>query len=297
MPSPCSPNPLPTSHFHAYSLPSETPPLAETCSIAPHSCVVFTAYSKPSSLLQHTFPNSKAPFPTVLPVSRVQSLTLETLSHQQYPTQFQHPLSACNISFLPQETPLSQRLPFFSSSPDALPKALRLGRPLPTSNSFSPLLRSCLVSCFPVSKPSNHLECLPPAQPYPLAPGLQKLPLASITPVHTRAQNHPQLPPSPAFESTPIPRARARPRPSHCSRGGLSVSHRAWSTCTWTHPSPVPSVGAPSLPWRPPSGPQRPRSRGFWVAPAPAAVGGPKGRADFRQKNSPALSRTARWEL
>lgn len=80
MPSPCSPNPLSTSHFHAYSLPCENPPLAETCSIAPHSCVVFTAYSKPSSLLQHTFPNSKAPFPTVLPVSRVQSLILETLS-------------------------------------------------------------------------------------------------------------------------------------------------------------------------------------------------------------------------
>ena len=137
MPSPCSPNPLPTSHFHVYSLPcllpSETPPLAETCSIAPHSCVVFTPYSKPSSLSQHTFPNSKGPLPTVLPVSSVQSLTLKTLSPQQYPTQFQQPLSARNISFLPLETPslLSQRLPFFSSSPDALPESPPLGTPPP----------------------------------------------------------------------------------------------------------------------------------------------------------------------
>ena len=135
MPSPCSPNPLPTSHFHVYSLPcllpSETPPLAETCSIAPHSCVVFTPYSKPSSLLQHTFPNSKGQLPTVLPVSSVQSLTLKTLSHQQYPTQFQQPLSAGNISFLGTPSLLSQRLPFFSSSPDALPESLPLGTPPP----------------------------------------------------------------------------------------------------------------------------------------------------------------------
>ena len=223
MPSPCSPNPLPTSHFHAYSLPSETPPLAETCSIAPHSCVVFTAYSKPSSLLQYTFPNSKALFPTVLPVSRVQSLTLETLSHQQYPTQFQHPLSACNISFLPQETPslLSQRLPFFSSSPDALPKALRLGRPLQFLLPASEILPRELFPRFKTLQPSR----MSPSRTA-LSPGTwsSKAPPSLDNPSNTLA---PRTTPS-CLLRRPLDRPQSRepaPGPDHRTAAGAACQY------------------------------------------------------------------------
>lgn len=110
------------------------------------------------------------------------------------------------------------------------------------------------MSCLPVSKPFSHLQCPLPHRPLLLSSGLQS-PLALRAPLHSGVQNRRPVP-FPGLWSAPISRAPAWPRPLHRGRGGLSVSHRASSTCTWTHPLPIPSMGAPPLPWRPPSGPQ-----------------------------------------
>lgn len=156
--------------FPSLIRPPNSPLLGKTCSIAPHSFLVSTPYLQAFSPFAALSPTLN-PFPTVVyfpsPLSSLFPLRLSLISSISL---FQHPLSACNASFLPLETPslLSLCLLFFSHAP-----ATPLREPSSQDTSIpppipSPHLRDPALPVASVSKPPNHLQCLPPAQPSPL---------------------------------------------------------------------------------------------------------------------------------
>lgn len=82
--------------------PSNSPLLGKTGSIVPYSFLVSPAYLQAFSRLAALSPTLNL-YPTVVYFLSIFPLRLSLIS--SIPTQFQYPLSACNASFLPLETP------------------------------------------------------------------------------------------------------------------------------------------------------------------------------------------------
>lgn len=138
-------------------------------------------------------------------------------------------------------------------------------------------------------------------QPPPMSPPAQTPPLVIRSPKPPSLESpvtlwRPEPPPSPLprplvgpnLESPRLAQTIA-PRP-----GGLVSIPPRLEYLHMDPPSAHPQYGrAPVTMATPVQTPAsgRPRSHGFWEARALAAVGAPGARADFRQKNSPALSR------